>query len=107
MVKRAKVTTDTYDKKPSALDRLVGNVTPPPVESEQPEEAPSMHEPHPGGRTYKPTSIYLDDEQLDKLDDLAHDFKKRTRKRINRNDIVRALVDMADLDTILKIIRLD
>jgi len=38
-------------------------------------------------------SFYLTSEQEQKLDDLAYEHKKRTGKRINRNDIVRHLID--------------
>src|SRR6266849_4277832 len=101
MVKRAKVTAETYEKKPSALDRLVGNV---PVASEEPQrrEEPEIPQMKPAGqRTYKPTSFYLDDAQIDKLDDLEHGYKKRTGKRINRNDIVRHLIDQVDLEILV------
>jgi hypothetical protein len=45
-------------------------------------------------------SFYLTPEQGDKLDDLAHDFKKQHKKRINRNDIVRFLIDACTLETL-------
>ncbi len=48
------------------------------------------------GRTVKKErkiSFYLTPEQESKLDDLAYEYLKRTGKRINRNDIVRHLVD--------------
>jgi len=38
-------------------------------------------------------SFYLTPEEEQKLDDLAYEHKKRTGKRINRNDIVRHLID--------------
>lgn len=47
------------------------------------------------------TSFYIRHDQVEKLDDLAHDYKKRTGKRINRNDIVRALIDQIDLEKLL------
>ena len=50
-------------------------------------------------------SFYLTPEQERKLDDLAYDFLQRTGKRINRNDIVRFLVDQADADLLIE--RLD
>lgn len=48
-------------------------------------------------RSLKQTSFYLSPEQLLKLDDLAHNHYRRTGKRINRNDIVRHLVDRCEL----------
>ncbi len=47
------------------------------------------------------TSFYLTQTQLDKLDELAYAYKRQTGKRINRNDIVRFLVDHARLETLL------
>lgn len=42
-------------------------------------------------------SFYLTIEQAEKLDDLAYEHKKRTGKRINRNDIVRYLIDACSI----------
>lgn len=49
------------------------------------------------------TSFYLTQEQTDKLDDLAYEHKKRTGQRINRNDIVRHLIDQCDIDSLANI----
>ena len=49
---------------------------------------------------FEKTTFYLTAEQVEKLDDLAHDHKKRTGQRINRNDIVRHLIDQATLDSL-------
>ena len=51
-------------------------------------------------RHYLETTFYLTPEQAEKLDDLAHDYKKHTGQRINRNDIVRYLIDQATLDSL-------
>jgi hypothetical protein len=45
-------------------------------------------------------SFYLAPGQTDKLDDLAYKHKKRTGKRINRNDIVRHLIDQCTLESL-------
>jgi hypothetical protein len=50
------------------------------------------------------TSFYIRRDQVEKLDDLAHEFKKRTGKRIDRQDIVRALIDEINLDNLLNLI---
>ncbi len=47
------------------------------------------------------TTFYLTPGQLDMLDELAYDYKRRTGKRINRNDIVRFLVEHARLEALL------
>jgi hypothetical protein len=50
---------------------------------------------------YQKTTFYLTPGQLDTLDDLAYNYKRRTGKRIDRQDIVRFLVDHAQLETLL------
>ena len=45
-------------------------------------------------------TFYLTSGQADKLDDLAYDHKKRTGKRINRNDIVRYLIDQCTAESL-------
>lgn len=52
------------------------------------------------GKELEKTTFYLTLSQAEKLDDLAHDHKKRTGQRINRNDIVRYLIDQATLDSL-------
>jgi hypothetical protein len=53
------------------------------------------------------TSFYIWPEQSEKLDDLAHDYKKKRPggKRIDRQDIIRALIDNTDLESLLQIIK--
>ena len=46
------------------------------------------------------TNPYLRQELLDKLDDLAYDYRKATGHRVNRNDIVRHLVEGCPLDSL-------
>ena len=48
-------------------------------------------------------SFYLTPEQEQKLDDLAYEHKKQTGKRINRNDIVRHLVDHCSIEDLQNI----
>lgn len=49
------------------------------------------------------TSFYLRPDQTEKLDDLEHGCKKRTGRRIDRQDIIRALIDNADLESVLQL----
>lgn len=48
-------------------------------------------------------SFYLTPEQEQKLDDLAYEHKKHTGKRINRNDIVRHLIDHCSIENLYNI----
>jgi hypothetical protein len=43
-------------------------------------------------------SLYLRPSQDDKLEDLKREYKKRTRKKISSNQIMRLLIDRATLD---------
>jgi hypothetical protein len=74
------------------------------VQSEQQIELSPSH-----GDTVKPSkdqfsrkvSFYLTREQEKKLDDLADDYRRQHEgKRINRNDIVRYLIDHCTLKTL-------
>jgi len=49
----------------------------------------------------KKVSFYLDQEQEDKLDTLELQFRQH-KKKINRNDIVRYLIDQCDSDQLLR-----
>lgn len=49
------------------------------------------------------TSFYLTQDQLDKLDDLVTEYNRRyrrQRKRIDRQDIIRFLIDQCTLESI-------
>src|SRR5258708_34412882 len=49
------------------------------------------------------TSFYPTQDQLDKLDDLATDYNShyhKQRQTINRNDIVRYLIDQCSIETL-------
>ena len=70
-------------------------------ENVSPSHSETVQSPQPQIESQKPgkvkkdtkVSFYLTAEQEQKLDDLAYEHKKRTGKRINRNDIVRHLID--------------
>jgi hypothetical protein len=49
------------------------------------------------------TSFYPLPAQLDKLDDLASEYNRRYRRqrpKINRNDIIRYLIDQCSIETL-------
>ena len=48
-------------------------------------------------------SFYLTPEQEQKLDDLTYEHKRRTGKRINRNDIIRHLLDHCSIEDLQNI----
>jgi hypothetical protein len=95
---RAKIPDDTFGSQSSALDRLTSAepAIPPVVEQyEEPATAQSKTK-------LKKVSVYLTKEQEDKLDDLAHEHRKATGETTNRVDVVRMLIEKADLQQLLE-----
>lgn len=106
--KKVQIPENLYDSQPGAIQKLTGA---PSREQLQPRVPPAAETPIPTSnpaetpqqatkaqaRSVKPTSFYLTPIQLRKLDDLAYTYNGRTGKRINRNDIIRHLVDTCDI----------
>ncbi len=79
-----------------------GTASPPYSETAAPSRGSAEETPREaGGGSLRKTSFYLRADQLDKLDDLAFAYKKRTGRRIDRQDIVRLLIDRCDLETLI------
>ena len=55
-------------------------------------------------RNLTKTSFYIRPDQADKLDELAYNFKRQRGKRIDRQDIIRTLIDNSSLDQLLNLI---
>jgi hypothetical protein len=55
-------------------------------------------------RNLTKTSFYIRPDQADKLDELAYNFKHQRGKRIDRQDIIRTLIDNSNLDQLLNLI---
>jgi hypothetical protein len=53
-----------------------------------------------GGKTVKIT-IYPSQEQLDKLYDFMEAYRHKTGIKINQQDLIRRIIDVADIDTVL------
>ena len=53
-----------------------------------------------GGKTIKIT-IYPNQEQLDKLYYFMEAYRKKTGMRINQQDMIRRIIDTADINTVL------
>ena len=115
--KRANVPGSAFGKAPGALEKLTGRA---PVEeptSPQDSETATPESGNTGSPENSDTvlrqnsepmrsntekfTIYVSPEQLDKLDELALAYRKRTGKRINRNVIMRKLIDVCDLELLL------
>jgi hypothetical protein len=52
------------------------------------------------GKTVKIT-IYPSQEQLDKLYDLMEAYRHKTGIKINQQDLIRRIIDVADVNTVL------
>jgi len=52
------------------------------------------------GKTVKIT-IYPSKEQLDKLYDFMEAYRRKTGIKINQQDLIRRIIDVADIDTVL------
>jgi hypothetical protein len=53
-----------------------------------------------GGKTVKIT-IYPSQEQLDKLYDFMEAYRRKTGIKINQQDLIRRIIDVADINTVL------
>jgi hypothetical protein len=110
---KVNISSDIFDEEPvGAIAKLTGAVrsrtaeqqtVPPSAPAPRPASEPATteqgHEPvQKQTRNVKPTSIYLTSAQLRKLDQLAYEYNEQTEKRINRNDIIRYLVDRCTLE---------
>ena len=46
-------------------------------------------------------TFYLEQEQVDKLDEIIDAFKKRKHLRLNQQEVMRMLIDEADIDDLV------
>ena len=112
--KRAQVPEEPFAKRPSALEKLTGAGTPLEEDTATQRSAKTVlrsssnavsqsddqaEAATPAGKAgNEKISFYLRPDQVDKLDELALAYKKRTGVRLNRNELVRRLIDRADLE---------
>jgi len=107
--KRATIPADTFTKPPSALDKLTGRTRT--EEVAEPQDGNTVVRKN--GNTIKQQmdnedvvrekiTFYLRPDQIDKLDELVLAYKRQTGNRINRNEVVRRLIDFCDLDVLLR-----
>ena len=110
--KRAQVPQEPFAKRPSALEKLTGSTTrgteaAPSADrntvirqngetATEPEDTVTVHA-QLAKTSNEKISFYLRPDQVDKLDDLVRAYKKRTGIRLNRNELVRRLIDLADV----------
>jgi len=107
--KRAAVPENVFGQKGTALDKLTGRA---PAEQGTDKEYGNTVLPQssdtvsPQDRADQETreklSVYLRPDQVDKLDELALEYRRRTGKRISRVEVVRRLIDASDLQMVLE-----
>jgi|SRR5882762_1833407 len=121
---RVNITSDIYGgKKQDVLEKMISPNRPQETVSDQEQPAPN-----PSTNTAIPQSdnnslsqnvnnampqkirksdererktFYLEQHHFDKLDELRRQYKKTTKKRINEQEIVRLLIERAELESIL------
>ncbi len=98
--KRATVPSDAFAKPPSALDKLTGRANAEATAKPQDRNTVKQQTGTDESAREKIT-FYLRPAQIDKLDELVLAYKRQTGKRINRNEVVRRLIDLCDLDLLL------
>ena len=85
-------------RRPNAYSQLIqeGRSTP------QQEETPTADTSNTvkSSKTVKIT-IYPNQEQLDKLYDFMEAYRHKTGIKINQQDLIRRIIDVADIDTVL------
>ena len=93
-------------RQPNAYAQLIqeGRTTPKP-EALPTEESGNAAKPQRGntvksGKTVKIT-IYPSQEQLDKLYDFMEAYRRKTGIKINQQDLIRRIIDVADINTVL------
>lgn len=88
--KRATLPDDTFaNPTTSALDRLTTS-----THTKQVEEEPEKEK-------LVKMSIYVTTKQIAKLDDLAHAHRKATGSTTNKMDVIRTLIERAELEAIM------
>lgn len=90
--KRATLPDDTFaNPTTSALDRLTTSTHTKQVEVEEEPEKEKLVK----------MSIYVTTKQIAKLDDLAHAHRKATGSTTNKMDVIRTLIERAELEAIM------
>lgn len=93
-------------RRPNAYSQLIqeGHSTPPqdvpPALASDDTAKPQNGNTVQSSKTVKIT-IYPSQEQLDKLYDFMEAYRRKTGIKINQQDVIRRIIDVADLNTVL------
>ena len=93
-------------RRPNAYSQLIqeGRSTPQPEDTPTTESSNTVKPQR--GNTVKSSktvkiTIYPNQEQLDKLYDFMEAYRRKTGIKINQQDLIRRIIDVADIDTVL------
>ena len=93
-------------RRPNAYSQLIqeGRSTPQPEDTPTTESSNTVKQQR--GNTVKSSktvkiTIYPNQEQLDKLYDFMEAYRHKTGIKINQQDLIRRIIDVADIDTVL------
>ena len=87
-------------RRPNAYSQLIQEGHSKPNEEQAPTVASSDTVKPQSSKTVKIT-IYPSQEQLDKLYDFMEAYRRKTGIKINQQDLIRRIIDMADINTVL------
>ena len=93
-------------RRPNAYSQLIQEGRSPTQQEETPTPAssnavkPQSRNTVKSGKTVKIT-IYPSQEQLDKLYDFMEAYRHKTGVKINQQDLIRRIIDVADVNTVL------
>jgi hypothetical protein len=93
-------------RRPNAYAQLMQEGRSTPQQEAPPSAEHSTTVKHQSGKTVKSSktvkvTIYPSHEQLDKLYDLMEAYRRKTGIKINQQDLIRRIIDVADIDTVL------
>ena len=93
-------------RRPNAYSQLIqeGRSTPQPEDTPTTESSNTVKPQR--GNTVKSSktvkiTIYPNQEQLDKLYDFMEAYRHKTGIKVNQQDLIRRIIDVADIDTVL------
>ena len=93
-------------RRPNAYSQLIQEGRPTPQQEDTPTGENSNTVKKQNSNTVKSSktvkiTIYPNQEQLDKLYDFMEAYRHKTGIKINQQDLIRRIIDVADIDTVL------
>jgi hypothetical protein len=93
-------------RRPNAYSQLIQEGRPTSQQEDTPTTESSNTVKPQRGNTVKSSktvkiTIYPNQEQLDKLYDFMEAYRRKTGIKINQQDLIRRIIDVADIDTVL------